>query len=217
MSCGADHAPTDVTCTHCGSHLPMSDNVAKAAIFARIKASDDYARRDSAERLAKLPKIDEIQKVMLTVILAIFIGSSGVMVLVLLGMAGVVGLFGFNARGGFGAAFSLAPLMMAIFPLGFVVLGVFLFRQMKNKMNSLEQGPVRSLPAVVVDKRTHVTGGGDNHSARTEYFVTYELEDGTRKEYQVWDGQMYGRLTADDAGIVYVRSGHAVDFDQVRV
>jgi len=139
------------------------------------------------------------------------------MTVVMLGMAGVFGIAGFRAGGGLGSAVSLAPLLMAVFPLGFVVLGVFLMRHFKTKVHALENDPVESLAVVVVDKRTEVSGGGSNSSASTSYFITCEAEDGERREYQVWDGKLYGRLTAEDAGVLYIRAGYGLDFDRVAI
>ena len=184
-------------------------------MFARIKASREYENRNSPERLATLPKIGNLQKVFLLGFFVVFIGGSGFMALVMLGMAGVVGLFGFQAEGGLFAVFSLAPLLMSIVPIGFVVLGILFFKKMKKKMDSMEDGPVDAVPAVIIDKRTLVSRGSGNSSSHTTYFITCESEDGERKEYQIWDGNMYGRLTADDAGILYVRSGYGLDFDRV--
>jgi len=82
-------------------------------------------------------------------------------------------------------------------------------------MASMENSPVEAWPAVIIDKRTHVSGGSGNSSSHTSYFITCEAEDGERKEYQVWDGNLYGRITADDAGILFVRSGYGLDFDRV--
>ncbi len=214
-SCGADNSPTEVKCNHCGSHLPNNTKSEKAAIFAQIKASNQYKDRNSLERLARLPKVSGLQKAFLHIFFVVFIGGSGFMALIMLGMAGVIGFGGFQAGGGSFAAFSLAPLLMAVVPIGFVVFGVFLFRHLKKKMESMEDDPVNALPAVVIDKRTHVSGGGNNSSSHTSYFITCEVEDGNRKEYQVWDGAMYGRLTADDAGILFVRAGYGLDFDRV--
>jgi hypothetical protein len=215
LSCGADNSPSQVKCSHCGSHLPTSAKSDKAAVFARIKASNQYVDRNSPERLAKLPKIGGLQKVFLQVFFVMFIGGSAFMALFMWGMAGVVGLVGFQVEGGMFAAFSLAPLLMSIVPIGFVVLGVFLFKKLKKKMDSLEDGPVETVLAVIIDKRTLVSGGGGNSSSHTGYYITCEAEDGARKEYQVWDGSMYGRLTADDAGVLYVRGGYGLDFDRV--
>ncbi len=216
-SCGADNSVDVVTCAYCGSHLPMSENTEKTAVFARIKSSAEYTDGNSRERHARLPKYGNIQKVFLGVFFVMFIGGGAFMFIVLLGMAGIFGLAGSQARGGFGAAFSLVPLLMAIVPLGFVVLGIFLSLGIRKKMKSIENDPVQTIPVIIVDKRTHVSGGSGKSSASTNYFVTCETEDGSRKEYQVWGGKTYGRISADDAGILFVRAGYGLDFDRVVV
>jgi hypothetical protein len=214
-SCGADISPAEVQCSHCGSHLPSTSSSSKTAVFARIKASAQYADRNSPERIARLPNASAMQKVFLHVFFVIFVGISASMAVFLLGMAGVVGIFGFRAQGGMAAAFSLGPLLMACVPIGFVVFGVVMFRHLKKKMNSLEHDPVEALPAIVIGKRTQVSGGSGDSSSHTSYFITCEAEDGSRQEYQVWDGKLYGKLTADDAGIIFVRAGYGLDFDRV--
>ncbi len=186
----------------------------QSTIFARIKASREYAASTSTERQARLPSHSSFQKAIPLVFFAVFIGASGMMVAIALGMAGVFGLFGFRAGGGFGAAFSLAPLFMAIVPAAFVVLGIFMFRSLRKKMSTIEDARVEPTPVIVVDKRTHVSGGSGNSSASTNYFVTCETEDGERTEYQVWDGQLYGRMSGTDAGMLFVRAGYGLDFDR---
>ncbi len=214
-SCGADNAPDAVTCNYCGSHLPLTSSGERSAIFARIKSSAAYAACNSPQRHARLPKVGGLQKAFLFVFFAIFIGGAGMMTIFMLGMAGVFGVFGAHGGGGMGAAFSLIPILMAIVPLGFVAVGIFMFVMMRKKMNAVENDPVQPLPVIVVDKRTHVSGGSGNHSASTHYFVTCELENGSREEYQVWDGSLYGRMSADDGGILFLRAGYGLDFDRV--
>lgn len=51
----------------------------------------------------------------------------------------------------------------------------------------------------VVSKRTQVWGGGNNTSASTSYFVTFELEDGHRMELPI-KAQQYGLLAEGDVG-----------------
>jgi len=216
-SCGADNPAEAVACAYCSTHLPMSASTEKAAIFARIKSSDEYGQRDSPERQSRLPNYGAMQKTFLLVFFAMFIGGGGLMFVILLGMAGIFGFFGFEFGGGLGPAFSLAPLCMAVVPLGFVALGVFLFLKTRKKMNSIENDPVQAIAVIVVDKRTHVSGGSGDSSASTSYFLTCEDEDGERKEYQMWDGQMYGRISADDGGVLFVRAGYGLDFDRVAV
>jgi hypothetical protein len=99
----------------------------------------------------------------------------------------------------------------------FVVLGIFLWRKTRKKMDSIESDPVQAIPVIVVDKRTQVSGGSGDSSASTYYFVTCESEDGDRQEYQLWDGSLYGRIAADDGGILFVLAGYGLDFDRVAV
>lgn len=42
-------------------------------------------------------------------------------------------------------------------------------------------------------------------------------EFGDRQEYRFWDGSLYGRIAADDGGILFVRAGYGLDFDRVAV
>jgi hypothetical protein len=216
-SCGADNPADIAACAYCGTHLPMSMSTEKAAIFARIKASDEYRQRDSSERHSRLPKYGAIQKTFLLVFFVMFIGGGGMMLIVLLGMAGLFGMFGVEFGGGLGRAFSLGPLCMAVVPLGFVILGIFLLLKTRKKVDSIQNDPVQAIAVIVVDKRTHVSGGSGDSSASTNYFLACETEDGERKEYQIWDGQMYGRISADDAGILFVRAGYGLDFDRIAV
>ena len=214
-NCGADNAPEHGTCNYCGTHISISPRAGRSAVFARVKSSTEYANRNSPQRHARLPSYNSFHKAIPVIFFAVFIGGSGMMVVIALGMAGVFGLFGFRAGGGFGVAFSLAPLFMAIVPAGFVALGIFMFRSMRKKMAAIEDAPVEPIPVIVVDKRTQVSGGSGDRSASTHYFVTCEAEDGERKEFQVWDGQMYGRMSGDDAGILFVRAGYGLDFDRL--
>jgi hypothetical protein len=84
-------------------------------------------------------------------------------------------------------------------------------------MHEAENGELTTKPVLVTSKRTQVSGGGNNSSASTHYFVTFEDESGRRKEHRVWDGNMYGRLSEGDAGVLFLRGEFAVDFDRVMV
>ncbi|HRX80210.1 MAG TPA: DUF2500 family protein [Pirellulaceae bacterium] len=217
LNCGADIASDAPSCTYCGSATPASDVRNCAAIFAKIRDSTAFKNRDTHERRERLPKLGAFHKAFMLGFFAIFIGGAAFMCVAALGMAGVTGIFGSRFAGGRGAAFSIAPLIFALFPLGFVVFGVFMLRAAKAKMNKFENDPTTAILIIVVDKRTHVWGGGGDSSANTHYFVTCETEDGSREEYQVWDGAMYGKMSAGDAGILFVRSKYGLDFDRVAV
>jgi hypothetical protein len=187
----------------------------RRAAFARIKESKQYAQSNSPERHAKLPKFHAAHKAFMVIFPLMFVGVALFIFVMALGMGGVFGFMGFRMGGGPGGAFALAPICMSIVPLGMAAFGVYLFVAMQKKMRSIETSPVVALPVVVVDKRTQVSGGSGDSSAQTHYFVTCETEDGERKEYPVWDGNLYGRMAVQDAGIVYLRADHALDFDRV--
>ena len=125
LSCGADVPGDATTCAYCNSSVPSSNDRGREATFARLKSSDELARSNTPERLARLPKVGAVHKAFLYVFFAIFIGGAAMMSLFALGAAGVIGIFG-GRMGGGGAAFSIAPLLFAIVPLGFVAVGIFM-------------------------------------------------------------------------------------------
>ncbi len=215
-SCGADISADAASCMYCNSSVPTSEAGNRNTTFARLKASDAYAASGSPERIARLPKVGAMQKAFLYFFFAIFIGGAALVCVVGLVIAGM-GAIGSFSLGGRGAVFSIIPLLFTIFPIGFIVLGVFLFRLAKGKMDKFESDPARAIPVIVVDKRTDVWGGTGDSSANTSYYVTCETEDSSREEYQVWNGSLYGKMTAGDAGILFVRSKYGLDFDRVRV
>ena len=60
--------------------------------------------------------------------------------------------------------------------------------------------PVETNNAVVVAKRTNVSGGGDSEAV-TAYFVTFEREDGSRREFRVRPDD-YGYFAEGDVGLL---------------
>jgi hypothetical protein len=216
--CGADNAPAAVLCQYCGAHLPQAAPAGKldrTATFERIRKSAAFAESTSAARHARLPKYHAVQKALVFGFFGIFVAATLFIFVMAIGMGGAFGFAGAQAGGGPGAAFGLIPLFMSIVPLGMAALGIFLFLAVRKKMQTIESAPVVALPVIVADKRTHVYGGGNDSSARTDYFVTCESEDGSRKEYQAWDGNLYGRMAPQDAGVLYLRAEYALDFDRV--
>jgi hypothetical protein len=187
----------------------------RRAAFDRVKQSKEFLARNSPDRHARLPRYQAWHKAVVFGFFGVFIAVALLIFVVALGMGGLFGLFGSQVAGGPGAAMGIIPLLMAIVPLGMAGVGVFLFLAVRKKMQTIESAPVVAAPVIVVDKRTHVSGGSGDSSARTDYFVTCETEDGQRKEYQVWDGNLYGRMAPQDAGIVYLRAEYALDFDRV--
>jgi hypothetical protein len=214
--CGADNPAGAVTCSYCGLHLPQTpEGDDRGAVFDRIRRSPQFAERNSPERHARLPKYQAVHKAFFFVFFAMFIGGTFFIFVMALGMSGVLGFAGFRIGGGFGGGMALIPLVMSLVPLGMAAAGVMLFLTLRKKMETIETAPVEATPVIVVDKRTQVSGGGSDSRASTHYFVTCETEDGPRREYPVWDGALYGRMAAGDAGILYLRADHALDFDRV--
>lgn len=220
--CGADIAANAAECSFCGSTQRSAEtkdgtDASKAAIFAKVKSSPEYEQRQSDDRVARLPRITGVHKAIGLLFPILFIGVSGFIAVMALGMSGLFGIIGFKVGGAGGTAMSIIPAVFSILPMGFVVLGFFLLLQRKKKLASFEDDPLAATPVLVVDKRTHVWGGHGDSSAQTHYFVTCEAEDGNREEYQVWDGKMYGGMSAGDAGILFARAGYGLDFDRVAV
>ncbi|QOS99612.1 DUF2500 domain-containing protein [Brevibacterium sp. JNUCC-42] len=80
---------------------------------------------------------------------------------------------------------------------GFVfVIGFSLFIWTKNN-----NSPLENKQAHIISKRTQVSGGSENHSTHTSYYVTFEFPDGDRKEFQL-TGPQYGLLVEGDRGII---------------
>jgi hypothetical protein len=183
-----------------------------------VRSSAEFASKDSPERHARLPKYNAFHKAFVIVFFVVFIGMSGGMCVMGLVLSGAFGLVGSQMGDGPGAMLGLLPLLlfMAV-AAGFVAFGIFLWRTIHRKMTAIEQSPVAALSVIVLDKRTHVSGGSGDSSASTHYFATCEREDGSREEYQLWDGNLYGRLSAGDAGILFTRAGYGLDFDRVPV
>lgn len=68
--------------------------------------------------------------------------------------------------------------------------------------------------AHIVSKRFDVERSGNvSASAYTEYYVTFELEDGERREFQV-SGKIYGKLAEQDRGDVTFQGTRFLSFER---
>lgn len=103
--------------------------------------------------------------------------------------------------------------IFSVFPVFFVVIftlviGVFItvaVRGIKQWSYNNKQ-PIYSDHVIVVDKRTHLWRSGHHHGSSmhhhggsTSYFITFEFEDGERREFMV-PSQLYGLTVAGDTG-----------------
>ena len=200
-SCGADMAPGSPTCEYCGSSA-MSPKAAPAAdLFEQIERSPQYEQRNSPERHAALPTYSGLAKAAPIAFFVVFIVAGLSMAAMAAIMAGEVG--------------SPIPLLMGLVPLSFAVLGVFLIIQFSKKHHAFDQAAIVARAAVVVGKRTAVSGGSGDSSATTAYYLTAEFEEGARAEFQTMTPDLYGRVAERDAGVLFTRASLALDFDRV--
>ncbi|WP_199195091.1 MULTISPECIES: DUF2500 family protein [Pirellulaceae] len=210
-SCGASLPEDSLKCEFCGSVTSTPSQLHDQDIFRRVKESSPYRQRNDPQRIERLPKPGVGSKIFLGVFFTVFCGICLMGVIMTLVMSGVIG----SMRGVSG--FALIPFCMGVVPLGMLGLGVYLAITQFKKMQSLETGELTTQPVIVVGKRTMVSGGSGDSSATTSYFVTFETEDGARREHQVWDGSLYGRISEEDAGVLFLREQYALDFDRVRI
>lgn len=195
-SCGAEIPQGTHVCEFCGSAvdlpLPAVASPASADVFTRVERSSQYQQRNSAARLAELPKIGALEVAIPVVFFGIFIAASAFMTVM------------------FAAMMPFA----AIVPGGFVAIGVLLMIKVLGKARQVSSAEVLSRPAIVAAKRTSVSGGTRDSSASTSYYVTFEFADGRRSEYTV-KSDLYSQLSERDAGILFTRSDWAQAFDRV--
>mgnify|MGYP000985113964 FL=1 len=113
--------------------------------------------------------------------------------------------------------FTAAPIF--IFTVFVIVIGTILFfgiqslrEWIRNNRQEILSDHVR-----VTDKRTHVWGGHHNqqHHAHTSYYITFEFEDGERREFMV-SGRAYGLVSPGDAGTLTWQGTRFHDFQRVR-
>lgn len=74
-----------------------------------------------------------------------------------------------------------------------------------------DSSPRRQAEAVIVDKRTEVTGSG--RQASQTYHATFQFADGNRLELRV-SGAQSGMLVAGDRGILVWQGARYLDFSR---
>jgi hypothetical protein len=117
--------------------------------------------------------------------------------------------------GGFDIMFELFPFIFgAVF---LIVIGTFIFVIFKNisQWSNNNKQPQLTVPADVKTKRSRVSGGSNDTSARTTYFVTFEVESGDRMELQVKPGD-YGQLVEGDTGDLSFQGTRYLGFERKR-
>ncbi|MFC5602812.1 DUF2500 domain-containing protein [Sporosarcina koreensis] len=110
--------------------------------------------------------------------------------------------------------------MFGVMPiLGFLifalVIGGFIFIIIKGfgQWSANNNSPRLTVPAQVKTKRTNTRGGGGDSSARTTYYVTFQVESGDRMELQMY-GNEYGMLAEGDLGILTFQGTRYLGFER---
>ncbi len=199
-NCGAAAARVDARyCEYCGRALPApAAPPAPASPFgdvaARFRALD--AHPDLPRLLAENPSAPEL-------------ASERLMTIVSLLVFGAVGLF---VSIGF---FAVCP-PLGLLPVAMIVIGAYALLRHVAKTSAASRAPLERRAALVVDERTKITGGGEHTSARTHYFATLQFTDGSRREFDVFDG-LAGRITPGDVGVAYSKGEYLIEFGRVSV
>jgi hypothetical protein len=87
---------------------------------------------------------------------------------------------------------------MLLFLVAVTIIGVAVVAGLTQTISNAQK-PLESSQVLVVAKRTHVSGGMNNTPASTHYYVTFEWENGERREYPV-SGHEYGMMAEGDIG-----------------
>jgi hypothetical protein len=112
------------------------------------------------------------------------------------------------------ASMGLGPLVL--FPLALVTFGAVAMVRGGLKYQRFLNSPIVPTPALVVDERIQVSGGGKNSSASTNYFTTLEVRGGKRTEHKTIEAAA-SQACPGDVGVAYLRANTLVHFERVRV
>jgi hypothetical protein len=88
-----------------------------------------------------------------------------------------------------------------------VVAGIILLVIFASIMNGIRTwmsnnaSPILTVPAKVIGKRTETSGGSNESHVSTYYSITFQLENGERREFHV-TGHEYGLLIETDSGLL---------------
>ena len=195
--CGA--VPKEVGsrfCAFCGSLLPVQPTVVASPIEAPERFDAVQAHPDLPQLLERVPEDPGAPS-----------SVPGFALIVIAGVIAAVML----AQMGSGHGDAMPPALL-LGPLLLGLLGVIVIVVAGRDRSS----PIRSNVAVVLDERIKVSGGGQNTSAKTTYYVLVADRAGTRIELETTE-DLAGRTAPGDIGVAYIRRGRLVDFSVVRL
>jgi hypothetical protein len=97
------------------------------------------------------------------------------------------------------------PLIPFLLPVAVPAIIVVVIVQSVKENQANDRAPIQTMLAIVVAKRSRVSGGGDMMTSTT-YYATFEVETGERLEFRV-PGREYGQLAEGDRGaLTYQRT-----------
>lgn len=109
------------------------------------------------------------------------------------------------------------PLWFKIFggTLLIVVIGTFAYAIIKGLLvwSANNSKSLLTKQAVVVSKRMEVWGGTGNSTPSTNYYITFELENGARMEFQM-AAREYGLLVEKDEGEITYQGARFMNFNR---
>lgn len=194
-SCGAA-APRRAArfCEACGAELPAAAPAAEPAARSADAAARFDALRAHPDRDRWLSHEPDTG----------FLTSSVPLTLSLMLLFAVIGAFFTYLFGMFCPPLALVPLAGTGFVLYAMGRGI-------AHATGTARAPLERLDVLVVDERTEVAGGGDEHRIRTDHFVTVETPDGARREFRV-PAEVSGRAAVGDVGIGFVKGAWLAEF-----
>ena len=110
----------------------------------------------------------------------------------------------------FGGIFDLMFFIVPLFMFG--IMALFVYGAVKENRYNNKQ-PIVPVEVKVIGKRTHVSGGGENHSASTTYYITFELINAERLELSVSYND-YAYIVEGDKGILTFQGRRFKSFER---
>lgn len=111
--------------------------------------------------------------------------------------------------------------VVIIFAIVISMFVIFAVRGLREWSSNNRQ-PVYSDHVLVVDKRTHIWrhhhhhhNHAAHHSTSTSYYITFEFEDGERREFMV-PSKLYGLTAAGDTGTLTWQGTRFHGFERLR-
>lgn len=214
-------------CQYCGARLAVSLKALPAEESPAVQAGRSVAERVAlVERSTEMARAQQVEPsaggevakhgiaALVGVIVAVF--GIGFVVAMSSSFQGSPGLM-IPGGGRFDLGVSSGPpWMFYIVPLVFVAIGIGVVVRSISQASVLQSAPLERLPAVVVEKRTEVSGGASNARASTTYHTTLELKGGARRELRTPE-RLAGLIKTEDSGIAFVKAGLLLEFQRVEI